>query len=467
MPTCLRLRVVPEQRSLPARALPWVLWALTFHILGIAVLFGYFNLSVKVVQLIAAWKEIAGLLLFVIVAVRAASGWGQRVTVSAADLFAGLWIALAVVFFATENVVLRDFVPLKAAVFGVRDAAFFMLFYFVGRATPELGDDYRFMKHAFAVLAVTSVVAIAEQLFVTPQMLVALGVASYVQNFLGGVAFTQGNVYGLPDNYWSEMGGHMVRRSGSVFLSGQGFAVAFIVLLPLATLWLLQKGDRTRWIHRILYAVIWIGLIATFTRTAIVVAGLQTLILFAIRRRVTGAALAASVAVGGLVVGVLVFPSLATFVFETLTWQSGSSVSHLKDWTNGVTAFLEQPWGYGLGTTDQTAVRAGLEPLTADNVYLKYAVELGLPGLVALIGTLACIGMAGIRTATHSITAPARDMGVAVALIILGVLVYGMTSTMFNDPMVGYLVFWLGGTAVTLAQRAPSRQTSNAVLRYA
>jgi O-antigen ligase len=112
-------------------------------------------------------------------------------------------------------------------------------------------------------------------------------------------------------------------------------------------------------------------------------------------------------------------------------------------------------------------VRAGLEPLTADNVYLKYAVELGLPGLVALVGTLACIGMAGFRAATRSIAAPARDMGVAVALIILGVLVYGMTSTMFNDPMVGYLVFWLGGTAVTLAQRAPSPLSSRITLSYA
>ena len=190
---------MPESRAFPVRALPWVLWALTFHILGIAVLFGFFNLSITVVRAIAAWKEIAGLLLFLMVIVRAASGRGPRVAVSAADLFAGLWIALAVVFFATENVVLRDFIPVKAAVFGVRDAAFFMLFYFVGRATPELGDDYRFMKHAFAVLAVTSLLAIAEQIFVTPQMLVALGVAAYVQNFLGGVAFTQGNVYGLPE----------------------------------------------------------------------------------------------------------------------------------------------------------------------------------------------------------------------------------------------------------------------------
>jgi O-antigen ligase len=152
-----------------------------------------------------------------------------------------------------------------------------------------------------------------------------------------------------------------------------------------------------------------------------------------------------------------------------LTWQTGSSASHLKDWVSGVTAFLEQPWGYGLGTTDQTAVRAGLDPLTADNLYLKYAVELGVPGLVGLLSTLGGIAMAGARTARAGATASRRDMGAAVLLIMMGVGIYGMTSTMFNDPIVGYVTFWLGGTAVTLAQRAaaPAGQPLRNALGYA
>lgn len=438
---------------MPARALPWIMWGLTFHIFGIALLFGFFHLSASLVRAIAAWKEVVAMIIFVIVIIRAATGRGAHASVVTADLFAGAWLALAVVFFATENVLLRDFVPIKAAVFGLRDAAFFLVFYFIGRSTPELGNDYTLMKHAFAILCVTSAIAIAEQIFITPQMLVALGVASYVQDFLGGTVFTQGNAYGLPDNYWSQMGGHYVRRSGSVFLSGQAFAVIFIVLIPLATLWLLSR-KKTRPVHVIWYAIIWAGLIATFTRTAILVAALQVLMIFAVRRRVTGAALLASVAVAALIGCMAMFPSIATFIFETLTWQSGSSASHLKDWVNGIVAFLEQPWGYGLGTTDQTAVRAGLHPLTADNLYLKYAVELGLPGLIALLGTLGCIGLAGLRAARYSFQASASDLGMAVLLIIVGVMIYGMTSTMFNDPIVGCLTFWLGGTAVTLAQRA-------------
>jgi hypothetical protein len=460
---------MPDTRSVPARAFPWVLWLLTFHILGVALLFGYFRLSITTVQLIASWKEIAALALLATVAVQVISGRGGGARLSGTDLFAAGWIALALVFLATENVLLRDFVPPKAAIFGVRDAAFFVIFYFVGRATPELGDDYRAMKAAFYVLAVTSAIAVAEQVLVTPQMLVAMGVASYVQNFLGVAAYTQGNVYGLPDNYWSEMGGHFVRRSGSVFLSSQGFAVIFIVLIPLATLWLLRDEHSTRWRYRIVYLIIWAGLIATFTRTAIFVSALQASIIFVVRRRVTGAALAVSIGVIVFVTAMLIFPSLGTFVIETLTWQTGSSSSHLKDWTNGTLAFLEQPWGYGLGTTDQTAVRAGLEPLTADNVYLKYAVELGLPGLILLVGTLFGIAMAGLRTARMSVNRATADFGIAAVLIMVGVAIYGMTSAMFNDPIVGYFTFWIGGTVVTLAQRAPSpvAQSATHAIGYA
>ena len=444
---------MPELRSIPARSLPWITWALTFHILVIALLFGFVHLPGTVVRGIAAWKEIAGVLLFIAVVVRMAAGRGPRVRVAAADLFAGGWIALACVVFLTENVVLRDFVPLTASLFGLRDGAFFVLFYFVGRATPEIAMDDRLAKRAFAVLVVTCVVAIAEQLFVTPQMLVLLGVGSYVRDFLGTAVFTQGNIYGLPDNYWSLMGGHLVRRSGSVFLSSQGFALIFVIFLPAATLHVLRRTRRNSVALLAGYAIIWAGLAVTFTRAAIAIGAAQALIILASRRRVTGVALMATIGMVMFLVAIVVVPGLGTFVLETITWQTGSSQSHMKDWIDGVTAFLQQPWGYGLGTADQSAVRGGLVPITSDNLYLKYAVELGVPGLVALIGTLGCFVTAGHRLARFGASQSERELGTTVALATVGVAIYGMTAVMFSDPIVAYLLFWLGGATVTLAQR--------------
>ncbi len=432
---------------------------MTFHILVIALLFGFVRLPGTLVRGIAAWKEIAGVLLFLVVVVRMMTGRGPRVRIVAADLFAGGWVALAPVAFLTENVVLRDFVPLSASLFGLRDAAFFVIFYFVGRTTPEIADDERLAKRAFAVLLVTCAAAIAEQLFVTPQMLVVMGVASYVRDFLGTAVFTQGNVYGLPDNYWSLMGGHLVRRSGSVFLSSQGFALIFVLFLPAATLWVLsERRKKTPYLY-VAYALIWAGLAVTFTRAAIAIGVAQFLFILAARRRLTGVALMATIGLVLFIAALAVVPGLGTFALETVTWQTGSSQSHVKDWTAGITAFLQQPWGYGLGTADQSAVRGGLVPITSDNLYLKYAVELGLPGLVVLLGTLGSFIGAGQRLARFGASENERALGMTVALATLGIVFYGMTSVMFGDPIVAYLLFWFGGAAVTVAQRTAPAPT--------
>lgn len=447
---------MPDARPLPARALAWVTWGLTFHILAVAVLFGLFHLPTELVRGIAAWKEIVGVLLLATVIVRAAAGRGPRVTVSGADLCAGGWVALTVMYFLTENSVWHAFVPMKAALFGLRDATFFVIFYFIGRATPEIALDERWLKRSYLVLLITCTIAVLEQLFVTPQMLVLLGVASYVRDFLGTEVFTQGNAFGLPDNYWSLMGGHLVRRSGSVFLSSQGFAIIFVLLLPPATIWVLDRRDRARAWATAGYLVIWAGLLVTFTRAAIGVAVLQLTLILAARRRITGIALAAAVGLAVVVAGMLAVPGLATFAMETVTFQTGSSTSHVKDWTNGITAFLEQPWGHGLGTTDQSAVRGGLEPLTADNLYLKYAVEMGVAGFAVLVATLGAFASAGARLARSGTTDSTRALGTTVLLATVGVAIYGMTGVIFSDPLIAYLLFWFAGAAVTHAQRAPA-----------
>lgn len=446
---------MPERPSLAVRALPILTWGLAFHILAMALLFGLFRLPETVVRPIAAWKEVLAALLVVVTVVRVATGRGAGSSVVMADLLAAGWIGLAVLFVVTENTLWANNVPPLAAFLGVRDAALFVLFYFVGRATPEVGEDDRVLRRSFHVLLVASGVAILEQLFVTPQMLVGIGVASYINNFLGTPMGTTGNVYGLPDNYWSMMGGHMVRRSGSIFLSGQGFATPFLVLLPAATMWVWGGSATPSAWRRIGYALVWLGLLVSFTRAAIAACAVQALLAMVYLRRPTGAALVGAVGTAILLGAFVAFPSLATFMFETLTWQTGSSASHLKDWISGVTAFFERPWGYGLGTTDQTAQRAGLDPITYDNLYLKYAVEMGVLGLLALVGTLAAFAAAGARLMRGALTQAQRGLGAAVFLATIGIAIDGMTAAVFNNPIVAYLFFWYAGVAVTLAQRTP------------
>lgn len=441
------------------------MWGLVFHILAIAVLFGALHLPENLVRAIAAWKEAAVVLLVVVVSIRAAAGRGSGSRIGLVDVLIMAWLGLGIFFFVTEDIVWGDTIPLRAAAYGLRDVAFFLLLFFVGRATPEIVTDPRTLRRLYAVLLLTSVVAVIERLFVTPGMLVVLGVASYVQDFLGTSAYTLGNVYGLPDNYWTDMGGHLVRRAGSVYLSSQAFATPFVLFLPGATMWAWHARRPSTWLV-LGYVVIWAGLILTFTRAAVVICAFQVLLILLYRRRVTAAALAAAAGTGIVLIALVALPGLANFVADTLTWQNGSSVSHLKDMTAGVTAFVQAPWGHGLATTDQTAVRAGLTPITSDNLYLKFAVEMGLPGLVAHVATMFAIGVTGLRLMREGSSAEQQAFGATVALGALGIALDGMFGVLFSHPLIGYIFFWFAGSAVTASlQMDDSRATSASALR--
>ena len=429
------------------------MWLLPFHALVIALLFGYFGVSGDTVRAIAAWKESAIVILVAWVAMRSLTGAGPRARLMAPDIAVTALIAIAVVFALLENPLFFARIPGAAVLYGFRDSILFMLLYYVGRSTPEIAESETILKHAYLIALVVSVIGIIERIFVSPDMLVLLGVASYMNDFLGLSAYTAGNEYGLPQNYWSILGGVWVRRSGSVFLHSQGFAVPFLFLMPAATAWVLNRRGKHPWLARVGYAIIWAGLLVTLTRMTTIVCVLQVVIFYLIFRRPEWSlgSMVAVFAIGA--VTVIVVPGLLHFVWETLSWQTGSSTSHIKDWQQGLLAFFEKPWGNGLGTTDAAPLKAFREPLSADNMYLTYAVQLGVAGIAAFVAVLLTILAAAWRIAWANVSDVQRRVAAVVALTTIGIIINGMTSFLFSSNLLAYVFFWTAGAMVTVAQR--------------
>lgn len=455
---------MPEtQRSFLSRTVfPLFAWGLVFHSLMIAVLFGALGLPENVARAIAAWKEVGLAILIVVVILRSLTGHGPRNAIAWPDLWIGALMATAILFLLTENLWLRFNLPAAAEFLGIRDAVFFMLAYFVGRATPELASDEKTMRGLFVLLLVTCIIGIVERLVVSPQMLVAIGVASYYQDFLGVAAFTTGNEFGLPLNYWAGIGGHLFRRAGSVYLSGQGFAIPFLLFFPLATAWVFLRPKRSA-AQIASYTMISVALLFTLTRMTILVALIQLVLFVSLRKRPEWA-------VAGLALGTMVFtaafiliPGFPTFVWHTLSLQESSSASHMNDWVNGMAAFAQNPWGSGLGTTDQTAVRAGLKHITGDNMYLKYGVEMGVAGLALFVATVTSIGSSAMRLYRRGQTLAQRRMGMTIWLATVGIAINGITAVVFNSIALGWLFFWLAGAAVTVAARLPAEAPAPAL----
>jgi hypothetical protein len=429
------------------------IWLLPFHILAMAFLFGAVGLSAPLVRALSAWKELLVAILVALVVARALTGHGERLPVRAADLAVAAFGLLALVYLAGAGVWSGSQLPLGVEALGLRDAVFFTLLYFIGRAAPEVAGDPRYLRALIAVGVVTSVIAIVERLLVTPQMLVVLGAAQYIQQFLGLAVTTAHNAYGLPDSYWTILGDRLVKRAGSTYLSSQGFALPFLVIIPAATLALFSAERRRGWALAA-YVVLWTGLLLTVTRVTTLVCVLQVLLLAALYRRWGTAVRGAMLVTAGAVLAALVVPGFATFVWQTLTWQTASSVSHLKDWSAGLTELLEYPLGVGLGAGGLTAARFGLPIIAGDNQYFTYSVELGLPGLALYLAVLAALFGAGLGAFRSGPSPSARGYGALVAVTSVGVALNGISTDLLSSPFLAYTFLWLGGTAVSVWHRS-------------
>ncbi len=414
-------------------------------------LFGLVGLPEGVVRAIAAWKEALTLLLLGAVVLRTATGNGNQAAVRSSDLFIGGLFALTLVHLVAAVAGWGPVDHATGLAYGARDLVFFMALYFVGRATPDAVASPSALRHLWLIGLLTSVIAVVEWIFVTPEMLVALGVASYMSDFLDASLFTAANEYGLPDSYWTMIGGRLVQRAGSVYLSSQGFAIPFLVVMPAATIWMYLR-DRWRSPTALAgYALLWFALLLTITRMTILACALQVLLIILLRRRPTPLVALGVAGTAVLAILLAVVPGIAGYVWETLLWQTASSASHSRDYAKGLAALAHHPLGSGLGTTDATAARLGLAPLTADNVYLKYLVELGVAGGVLYIAFLAYCLWTGVRASLTAVDERRRAFGALGAALSLGVAVNGTTAGIFNLPMLAYLYFWMAGAMVTIS----------------
>jgi hypothetical protein len=106
-----------------------------------------------------------------------------------------------------------------------------------------------------------------------------------------------------------------------------------------------------------------------------------------------------------------------------------------------------------LGSSDQVAARFGRTPLTADNLFLGYAVDMGVVGLVAFLAVLFTIAVLSWRLLTNTESPEIRLVAATVFLTNLGIALNGTSSVPFNSVFLAYNFFLLAGGAVTAFQR--------------
>src|SRR4051812_39692692 len=107
-------RQMTQRSGISRKGLFLLIWLLPFHILVMAVLFGFFHFPEGLVRSLAAWKEIAVIVLLLATALRALVGRGADVTVVWQDLVVAGLVCLGLVFVVTEDIWFRANIPAGA-----------------------------------------------------------------------------------------------------------------------------------------------------------------------------------------------------------------------------------------------------------------------------------------------------------------------------------------------------------------
>ena len=428
-------------------------WALHVLVVGLAlhnlVMSQLYRAGVHgaALSVVAAWKDV--LLLGSLVALLVAYGRVPRPS-SLVDWLALAFAGFVVVYAVIPQSVLGGGATHRGVLYALRHDLLPVEAYFLGRGlrltTAERSSVCR------TVLATAAGVAAVGILDV---YLVSLG---WWRQSAGWFSAQLGLVYnglsGLPENFvFNEGGGVIYRRLTSTFLSP--LATSYLLLVALFFVPL----RRRRWAPP-LAALLFVALLLTHTRAALLGLVVGLLVLAALRRSAFPLVLAVGVVVIGFAF-VKVYGHVAPRAHFTraelkiqednarlhpetsndATSANESSTSeHFRSFRDGARSAIHHPWGFGLGNAGVTAARTHVTIEAGESTYTELAVETGVLGSLVFVA--------------WSLALFARVRRVAwLAAALAAVLFVGLQTDVIGIPWIAVVVWALAGSVVAAGAR--------------
>jgi hypothetical protein len=332
--------------------------------------------------------------------------------------------------------------------------------YFLGRSVILRGEDLiRLVWTVVGTAAAVAVLGLLDDFFVPISWWRDSAVVDYFHKHLG---YDYHGTGGLPENFVFNNGGDaegFFRRLVSTFLGPLASAYTFVVALLLGAAFL-----RRRRILIPLSAVIFAGLLFTFSRSSLLALAAGFVVLAFVRRRWWPVAAAiATLAVS--VAWVHVFPHVAPqgkWTQQDLIEQrnnaknqpgaSGSAGSidepsihsHWISLREGVRTVIHHPQGFGLGNAGQTASRTGTTIKAGESNYTEIGAETGLFGALLWIAWGLAIFVALVTTAWRTHWRAAAGIAAAFGAM----LVLAVQTDVIGDPWMAYCLWALAGIAL-------------------
>ena len=347
-------------------------------------------------DLVSAWKEVLLLVAFLVLAWKVR--WRPAVVV--ADIFAAAYAALLLLYAllpqgwldgnaTTHGVLLalrHDLLPVGGYAFG-------RLLGLVWQVPRRVGLLVALVAGGVAVLGLLDV------FFVPLQTWRDSGVPGWFREQL---SLDYRCLSGLPENWIYNTGeeSNPIRRLVSTFLSPLATAYVLVVALVFVVSRLL------RWWAVVLGVLLFVALLYTHTRAAVLALAAGLLLLALVQRRLLPAVVAGVavlVSVGFFAAYSSLGPSTSYTAAELaclranarqhpgptsgepFSTSDASLSSHWRNLRDGVRTVTRHPQGYGLGNAGVVAKRTGVEIKAGESTYTELGVETGVVGALAFV----------------------------------------------------------------------------------
>ncbi len=422
-----------------------ILAALPFHAVIVTVLSRALGWSTSDwvspwVQLLQAWKEIALVVLAILIAIRSILQRKLPFRPLPIDLFV---VALLVLCLITLPVSTGWY---TSWLWGLRTDFAFVLPWLLARSVPWNVKQLRTLFLVLGGSAVLSLLLALAHGLLPEDILVQLGYSPYVSSWVPGKPLPLFHALGETTRRW------MGPMSGP-----NQFAAALLLLIGLAIGVLLAKRLAEARAHaaslRFPSWIIVIGgtvaLILTMSRGAML-GGLAMLVVLALgalptlQKRLAAAAVLVLLACGSIGAYALLDPT----GFQTRIVRAGSSDDHVTKFVRGLGVIADHPAGIGLGQAGPVSVRfraveiGGDGGLVSESWYLQIGQELGIAGLALMLAYLVALLIQCVRLGRAARDPELRALAWGAGLGAVGVMVQAVFLHTFADNMPVTLTLW-------------------------
>lgn len=367
-------------------------------------------------------------------------------------LFLGYMIIYAILPIGDQGIITK--------LLALKGTSFFWVVYFTGRfINPKTIYVNKYFSHIIILTIAAAIVTLIEVVTQT-----------HIQNLSGFFEYTfyvynldEGGDYGFSAMFNSDSG---IMRFASFFTSPLEFAGATLVALAI-TLSLYTRDDNKFNINNIsllALAATVISIFFSFSRAPIA----SYCIMIYIYARITKKQLIIKTTHFIFLVCLLYITWIAIqfennhsgllgLILNTVDFSEPSSIGHLAQWTQGVLAIIDNPFGLGLGTSGRVA-SSTIGNVGGENQYIILAVQTGLISAILYLSIIIIFIRLAIKW-LPKLKGKEKKICMAVLLIKIGLFLSSLTSEIESSTYLSYLNWFLSGLLISIITQPTSTQT--------